>query len=289
MIHNADEFVRKWMEFLAAPAGNVTLEYYDRNGNLQTVTFSNRNKLVQDLISSINNAMTKTFYVDAVNGNDANDGSANAPFATVAKAIESVPVGGLGIIILENGQTHVVNTAVPVVGKLIYLQSRSATSTPGAPDANSPILLFDDDGTSLIGQFKLRNSTIQVAGYAYPVKIRVGQLSATVGGVAFDGHTPSDGSTSNNYLSIAHTTVDVADGALLFNHVIKVSFRATTVTKHSSTQLTIGGVGFGTLEFQVSNTTIVDVNGNDISTQCIGGVVKDVNGVPRNIVSNIIF
>ena len=98
VIHNADEFVRKWVEFLSAPAGTVTLEYYDRNGNLQTVSFSNRNKLVQDFIESVNNAMIKNFYVEAINGNDTNDGSLNAPFKTPKKAIDSIPVGGVGVV-----------------------------------------------------------------------------------------------------------------------------------------------------------------------------------------------
>jgi len=98
VIHNADEFVRKWIEFISAPAGNVTLEYYDQNGNLQTVSFPNRNKLVQDFIANAGSVMTKTFYVDQTNGSDSNDGSQNAPFKTLQKAVNSVPVGGKAII-----------------------------------------------------------------------------------------------------------------------------------------------------------------------------------------------
>ena len=47
--HNYDEFSQKWAEFMAAPAGDVVFEYYDRNGNLQTKTIPNRAKLVDDL------------------------------------------------------------------------------------------------------------------------------------------------------------------------------------------------------------------------------------------------
>ena len=99
-IHNWDEAIRKWQEFITAPAGQVSMQYYDRNGNLQTVVFDNKNKLIQDFITNVNSAMNKTFYVDAINGNDLNDGSQTAPFKTLKKAVDSVPAGGFAEIVL---------------------------------------------------------------------------------------------------------------------------------------------------------------------------------------------
>ncbi len=91
---NMDEAIRKWVDFVSAPAGNITMQYYDRNGNLQTITFPNRQALVNQLIADAQSVMTKTVYVDQVNGNDGNDGSVNRPFKTLRKAVNSVPVGG---------------------------------------------------------------------------------------------------------------------------------------------------------------------------------------------------
>lgn len=62
-----------------------------------------------DLVSAINavpNMMSKTFYVDAVNGDDTTgDGSSTAPFATIGKALSSIPTGGWGYIILLSDVT----------------------------------------------------------------------------------------------------------------------------------------------------------------------------------------
>jgi len=289
VIHNSDEFVRKWVEFISAPAGNINLEYYDQNGNLRTVSFSNRNKLVQDFIANANAVMSKTVYVDQANGDDGNDGGKSAPFKTIKKAVGSIPAGGSGIVILANNQTHSINTAIEFNSKMVYFRSWSRPSLLGSADANSPIIKFEDDGSKLTGVFNLLNSCILIAGYSYPVKIQVGNLTSNITGVAINGHFYPDGSTSLTSLSIAHTNVNISDGALLFSNISKASFRYATVKKYSSTDFIIGNAGYGVLEFQISMGIITDINENDISSQCIGGIVKDANGIPRNIVSNIII
>ncbi|MEO2220059.1 MAG: hypothetical protein ABGW55_00685 [Nitrosopumilus sp.] len=245
-------------------------------------------------LKTINNAlytgMNRTFYVDAINGDDNNPGTNDAPFKTIKKAIDSVPVGGFGTIILQNSQTHIINTWIEVKNKSIYFRSKDATSTLGSADSNSPIILFDDNGTKLTGRILTWNSTIQIAGYVHPVKIQLGKLTNTIEGVAFYGHWPFDGTTSNNYLSIAHTSVDISDGSCyLFAHFTKVGLRMAKIKKHSTTNFAIGHVGYGTLAFQSSECQIYDLNNNDISTKCISGIVRDSNGIPRNVISNIIL
>lgn len=58
-------------------------------------------------------------YVDAVNGNDNNAGTKDAPLKTVAKAISNIK-GGTGIggyqIYMKSGQTHVFDSPVPALG-----------------------------------------------------------------------------------------------------------------------------------------------------------------------------
>ena len=70
--HNSSVAIDKWLEFVTEPAKDVTVEYYDSQGNLKTVAFPNRAKLVNQFIADVNSAMQKTFYVDQENGNDEN-------------------------------------------------------------------------------------------------------------------------------------------------------------------------------------------------------------------------
>lgn len=69
--------------------------------------------------------MSRTFYVDAVNGDDDNDGSSSAPFRTIKKACDSVPVGGKGLIYLKGSSDsvtpveYVIDTNITVFNKTL--------------------------------------------------------------------------------------------------------------------------------------------------------------------------
>ena len=102
LLYNQRNIIDRWRKFLTDPSGTVDFSYYDENGNLQTVSVPNRQKLVNDFIASANAVMRKTVYVDWHNGDDGNDGSSTAPFKTLQKAINSVPPGGFVEIILKN-------------------------------------------------------------------------------------------------------------------------------------------------------------------------------------------
>ncbi|WOE69087.1 DUF1565 domain-containing protein [Hydrogenimonas thermophila] len=82
---------------------DVPFEYIDENGNKVTTNIPNvanfRKKIWDDVGGAIGQ-MSRTFYVDAENGDDNNTGSSDSPFKTITKAINSIPVGGRGIIIL---------------------------------------------------------------------------------------------------------------------------------------------------------------------------------------------
>ena len=80
--HNYDEFSQKWAEFMAAPAGDVVFEYYDRNGNLQTKTIPNRAKLVDDLTIWSTNFKNKIIDGDFAvwQRGDAKTGAGNAEY-----------------------------------------------------------------------------------------------------------------------------------------------------------------------------------------------------------------
>ena len=76
--------------------------------------------------------MSRTFYVDQVNGNDTTgDGTYAAPFKTLQKAIDSVPVGGNVAIYLLSDYTLQTGEEVNVYNnKLVYITSACNLTTP---------------------------------------------------------------------------------------------------------------------------------------------------------------
>jgi len=75
-------------------------------------------------------SMSRNFYVDAINGNDANAGSSTAPFQTIKKACDSVPIGGRGVIRIQCDQTHIIDVAVTIGSKNIEIVRNGVTAVP---------------------------------------------------------------------------------------------------------------------------------------------------------------
>ena len=111
VLNNAGEIVRNlWKLHFDPTPQDITTSVYDEFGNLQTVSIPNVAKWRNTIWADAQSAMYKIFYVDARNGSDTTgDGSANAPFKTIAKAVNSLPHGGLGIIYLANNAAHEIN------------------------------------------------------------------------------------------------------------------------------------------------------------------------------------
>jgi len=89
---------------------DVPFEYIDEKGNKVTTKIPNVAKFRKRIWDDVGGALgqfNRTFYVDAENGDDNNDGSEDKPFKTIKKAIDSVPVGGAGTIFLKNGNYYV--------------------------------------------------------------------------------------------------------------------------------------------------------------------------------------
>jgi len=65
------------------------------------------------------NLMKRTFYVDADNGDDNNPGTSDAPFKTLRKAIDSVPMGGIGDIRIKGD--YILDEVILIVNKKIQM------------------------------------------------------------------------------------------------------------------------------------------------------------------------
>ena len=79
----------------------------------------------------IHSTMDQTFYVDATNGDDNNNGSSTNPFKTIKKACDSVPVGGVGLIYLINGQTYnmPIDKDIMLKNKIIEVKNKECFTT----------------------------------------------------------------------------------------------------------------------------------------------------------------
>lgn len=87
--------------------------------------------------------MDVEFFVDALGGSDSNSGAQQFPFLTINKAISSVPIGGVGRIVLSDGQEHVVYGDVDIVNKYIKItRSGGGTTKPTIKFPSSLVDMF---------------------------------------------------------------------------------------------------------------------------------------------------
>ena len=148
------------------------------------------NELVSDklvvIVKGCNNA---DWYVDATNGDDANDGSRDHPFKTVNKAVNTAE-GNKNTIVLKEG-THQINN------RLIISQGIKILGCPEATiDSSSPIFFQIMNQSSLY----LSNITLQYENTTYvmndetfsnfnlninPIFIKV-RIFSSVGGIDID-------------------------------------------------------------------------------------------------------
>jgi hypothetical protein len=83
-----------------------------------TQNFSSQILAINNAIPS---AMNRTFYVDAENGDDDNTGSSDAPFKTLKKAIDSVPVGGYAKIHILSEYRPSIRETSHIINKFIEI------------------------------------------------------------------------------------------------------------------------------------------------------------------------
>lgn len=300
VIHNADEFVRKWMEFIAAPAGTVTLEYYDRNGNLKTVSFSNRNKLVQDFIANVNSVMVKEVYVDGINGNDGNDGSANSPFATIKKAVESTPYGAFVIVNFLTGGVYDITQNIDVGTRKVIFRNIDQTT----PVTIRGVAYEVTSGTTTYAKqygFYLKNGGSLTFRYVswlndYPITLETASYAGT--GVLYPSPlvkvTPWEAGLKGivNFVStdIQLNSFPVIGSEAYWPASVEVNVHGGNITKNSTAPF-VELLGDLILTLMATyNITLQDSAGNTLTwADLITGILYDATAttVPINVISNI--
>lgn len=126
LIYNmSEQNKRAYSVFYDPTPQDVELPQLDENGNLITVKIPNRAMIKKQMWDDFGGAigqMNKTVYVDAVNGDDNNPGTVDAPLKTIRKAVNAIPVGGFGKIYLANSSVHKVS-GIAVINKVIYFRA----------------------------------------------------------------------------------------------------------------------------------------------------------------------
>ena len=283
LLWNAAEFIEKWQQFIAAPAGTVTLEYYDRSGVLRTARFDNRAKLVQNFIQNVNQVMDKTIYVDPIEGNDENDGSSDAPVKTLYKAVEIIPPGGVGEIILRGDIS---------IQRNIYLNGRKLLIRrellPATKDENNPWIshqIIDEENGYTSGFSPYRGGAI----FFFGVNIRTVSSSNPLG--IWEGFIKR---ADNAYCIVTffNSIIEVNSSSLVRiaagpTGLTEISLYGTDVRRLSDAY-PVFNEGNSPICLKIGTTTFTDGSGNSLTwDNFVKNILRDSNGAPLNVIANI--
>jgi len=246
--------------------------------------------------------MSKTFYVDAVNGNDNNTGSQSSPFLTLQKAFNSIPVGGRGSIILLSNVT-LTDHAWTGVNKHIELNTNNrklSTSVYVLGNCYALNSIIIDSGTIL--HIYLRDNGI-LETPSMPTDKPLSPMRALLN---FSYYCVNAGIYFDIGSSSGTSWAEIKDNTRLVSIYQWSDSRASGIfiglNPHYNRILNLYGTNSFFVDFQGAVGGIYSVINNDSGTgyikrngsnillkDAISGIVKDTNGVPRNVTSNIIL
>ncbi len=223
-------------------------------------------------------------WLDAQNGRDSNSGSPDSPVATVEEIVNNrIPPGGQAIIhLLSDVSLH---SEIHLNGRRLMFVGSEGSKTENNPWIEMDIL--DDSGktagfvTEIFGEIIL-----------FRVNLRTPQRDST--GSIWEGflrrydRIKAIFMTYSSIIEVNNTSVvRVQTGP---SALVDVGLYDTDIKKLGNWTPIWAEGSLWTLSFKVSNSNAYDSNGNSINwSDVVGGIVKDSNGVPRNIVSNIVF
>lgn len=204
----------------------------------------------------------REFWVDATNGDDTNNGSELAPFATVKKAVDMVPVGGRGVVYLAINTTYVIDETVVLILKQIDLLC--ASSPPTSTDR--PLVLatrYDNGSHNYAHGFSLaRGSGIFSNNINYGV---TGPHNTSLGASAYCIFQSSSSSTS---LHLRSSDIDMGSDN-------EGKFRTLTVSTGYAAVSTYlcHFVGAGTVAYNNEGSLCLSVSGSskDAAINWTGG------------------
>ena len=285
---------------------DVPFEYIDENGNKVTTTIKNVagfRKRVWDDVGGALGQFNRIFYVD-VNGDDNNTGSSDSPFKTIKKAINSVPVGGYGKILLKNNQEHIIADGDNYED--IVIQNRNIIIAPSetvTDDNPNPIIKFDaylhpdcPDNTSILKRLEIGYRTFFTMTHIdlkYPDPIDddhpfsdwlfQSQPILFNGGIGFSYGNGNCSIANADKLSLVFISRYHFNPSIsIYGSNMDLNSNSFVINNRSNSPFTFFGGAYTATE-----------NGGDDNlylTKTIKNIVKDADsGNPINVISNINF
>ena len=260
-------------------------------------TFREKNKVIDAAMAAAIKAapgLYKAFYVDAVLGDDATGtGAVDKPFKTVGKAVDAFPYGGGGTIYLQGGQEFVLAsdavlakkriTIVPAPGYLVKPVLRNIclpAGTPGFTAGSSNMTTgFRVESSTLV----LRSLRIRTADYVEPAAL----VNNAYTGFIRRGDSPS------GTIHADTCEIELGDTPFMRN---TINGQLSTVSLYIVKVSRVGPV--------VTNTPLIDMDSTPMMFSASGmtvpagatwlndllrGVKLDTNGLPRNVITNLIL
>ncbi len=237
-----------------------------------------------DLVSAINavpGMMSKTFYVDAVNGNDSNDGSQAAPFATLKKAIDSAPPGAVCYIYLLDNAPHIVSAN-------IYANNKRIVITKAAGVVTNPKVIFKSYTVDVGGTVYNSNNHLSLSNsYIYTSYVDFEVEAATDTTLPYA--SASRGFHTDNSNALITNSNIIGNGLSVFSSRNTNGAFSLFICSVIINNGNLIDTNYGTMRFASYSTTYVDSTGAILSPPPITGIIKDTNGTPRNVISNIVL
>ena len=276
-------------------AKNVDIIQKDDNGNIYTKTIANRGMFKQQLWDDVGGALgqfNRTFYVDADNGDDNNDGSSGNPFKSLQKAVDSVPISGFGCINLVSDYTGSFNVNLKTIymsinaGKVwtIPMGDRCDITGSNVGIYNQGNLIVDKgDGSDITAE---NYAGFWVSDSEYNIFLGIIANLCLINNKATNPvRIDSDRSLFGVRNSGMNQNIQI--NLVVYNIYTNGNF----TLDGNLMQLNNGCGSFQWNNFNNdSSFQVIDSSGNavDVKTK-IAGIIKDSNSVPRNVISNIIL
>ncbi len=285
-LFNAGEILRKsWALHFDPTPKDIQVSFYDENGNLKTVLMPNVAKWRKRVWSDAQSAMKRTFYVHQ-DGDDNGPGTANAPFKTLQKALNAAPAGAsVDIILLSDyviqEYTYLTgwrNVILELNKKTLTIDSSVVEDSEGRPqrNVNNYIRLYS-------GNIVFRNGNIKIAKEK-DTSVGNDGFFSVIRDISDAPHFPTITFTETTIISETSKKVAlvVFDGWRGRSGALNI---ANSTLKNNNFYIAKLYYSSASLIFNTRGCTYDDTN----SQNWFAGLVRDSNGNPRNIVSNIIL
>lgn len=259
---------------------------------------------IQAINNAVSNAMRRVLYVDQTNGNDNNDGSQAAPFKTYKQAAKSIPYGGFARVIQVGAYVNMDESEdVNLIGKCIEINYSDPIEV-GWTD-------YENGTARITTRFIIGNGggVIFKGNYGSNAKIKINQNDTGLPLSVWKSliHYNSNGmegtavfyflNTKENYSPIEIYEGSLASGfdssnlrgrkkLVIAEHYGRTgSDIVVNIAKNALLLDLYSDVGELVLR---TNCKITDTSGNLLNpSDVIGGIVRDANGTPRNVISNL--